>query len=44
MLDTSNIRNQFPTLFQKVYEKPLVYLDNAATTQKPQKVIDAVQK
>lgn len=44
MLDTSNIRTQFPTLFQKVYEKPLVYLDNAATTQKPQKVIDAVQK
>ena len=44
MLNTSNIRNQFPTLFQKVYEKPLVYLDNAATTQKPQKVIDAVQK
>ena len=44
MLDTSNIRTQFPTLFQKVYGKPLVYLDNAATTQKPQKVIDAVQK
>ena len=43
MLDTSNIRTQFPTLFQKVYKKPLVYLDNAATTQKPQKVIDAVQ-
>lgn len=43
MLDTSKIRTQFPTLFQEVYKKPLVYLDNAATTQKPQKVIDAVQ-
>jgi cysteine desulfurase/selenocysteine lyase len=43
MLDTSKIRTQFPTLFQEVYGKPLVYLDNAATTQKPKKVIDAVQ-
>lgn len=43
MLDTSKIRTQFPALFQEVYKKPLVYLDNAATTQKPQKVIDAVQ-
>ncbi len=33
-------RNDFPLLQQKVHNKPLVYLDNAATTQKPQQVID----
>ncbi|MBU1009962.1 MAG: SufS family cysteine desulfurase [Bacteroidetes bacterium] len=33
------IRNDFPALHQKVYNKPLVYLDNAATTQKPSVVI-----
>ncbi|MDQ6978756.1 MAG: cysteine desulfurase [Mariprofundaceae bacterium] len=37
-----DIRNDFPILQQQVYGKPLVYLDNAATTQKPQVVIDAV--
>ena len=36
------IRNQFPILDQNVYGKPLVYLDNAATTQKPQCVIDTL--
>lgn len=36
------LRNQFPTLNQKVHGRPLVYLDNAATTQKPQRVIDSV--
>jgi cysteine desulfurase/selenocysteine lyase len=36
------IRGDFPILHEKVYGKPLVYLDNAATTQKPQSVIDAV--
>lgn len=35
-------RNDFPILKQTVYNKPLVYLDNAATTQKPQQVIDAI--
>ena len=40
MLDVSKIRNQFPVLDQQVYGKPLVYLDNAATTQKPLCVID----
>ena len=35
-------RNDFPILQQTVYSKPLVYLDNAATTQKPQEVIDAI--
>ncbi len=37
-----SIRDQFPILNQRVYGKPLVYLDNGATTQKPQMVIDAV--
>ncbi len=36
------IRQDFPILHQEIYNKPLVYLDNAATTQKPQIVIDAV--
>lgn len=36
------IRRDFPILGRKVYNKPLVYLDNAATTQKPQIVIDAI--
>lgn len=40
MLNTDDIRKQFPILTEKVYGKPLVYLDNAATTQKPQCVID----
>ena len=42
-LDLETIRSQFPALHQKVHGKPLVYLDNAATTQKPRAVIDAVQ-
>ena len=37
-----NIRHLFPILDQQVYGKPLIYLDNAATTQKPQQVIDAL--
>ncbi|MCQ2300660.1 MAG: cysteine desulfurase [Bacteroidales bacterium] len=36
------IRKQFPILDTQVYGKPLVYFDNAATTQKPQQVIDAL--
>ena len=36
------IRNDFPILAQKIYGKELVYFDNAATTQKPQQVIDAI--
>lgn len=35
-------RNDFPILSTTVYNKPLVYLDNAATTQKPQVVLDAI--
>ena len=37
------IRAAFPALHQQVHGKPLVYLDNAATTQKPQAVIDALR-
>lgn len=41
-LDLAALRAQFPILSRKVDGKPLVYLDNAATTQKPQAVIDAL--
>ena len=40
MLDLQSIRQQFPVLDQQVYGKPLVYFDNAATTQKPLCVIE----
>ena len=40
--DVFRIRGDFPILRQKVHGKPLVYLDNAATAQKPQAVIDAI--
>jgi cysteine desulfurase/selenocysteine lyase len=40
--DVQRIRQDFPILSQKIHGKPLVYLDNAATTQKPQAVIDAM--
>jgi cysteine desulfurase / selenocysteine lyase len=42
--DVEKIRGDFPILRQKVRGKPLVYLDNAATSQKPQEVIDAVRR
>ncbi|MDQ6981571.1 MAG: cysteine desulfurase [Mariprofundus sp.] len=42
MFDIEKIRGDFPILKQEIYGKPLAYLDNAATTQKPQCVIDAV--
>jgi cysteine desulfurase/selenocysteine lyase len=41
-LDISKIREQFPVLHQQVNGSPLVYFDNAATTQKPQVVLDAL--
>src|SRR5690606_22540633 len=44
MFDIQNIRSQFPILSQKVNGKPLVYLDNAATSQKPLSVLDSWQK
>jgi cysteine desulfurase/selenocysteine lyase len=42
--DVEKIRADFPVLKQKIHGKPLVYLDNAATAQKPQSVIDAIIK
>ena len=44
MKDIAEIRADFPILSRKVYDKPLVYFDNGATTQKPQCVIDAVNE
>ena len=44
MIDVERIRRDFPILGREVYNKPLVYLDNAATTQKPQCVIDAISE
>lgn len=40
----SHVRKDFPILKQKVYNKPLIYLDNGATTQKPSVVIDTVSE
>lgn len=42
MLDIQKIREDFPILSRTVYGRPLVYLDNAATTQKPRCVVDAI--
>lgn len=42
MLDIQKIREDFPILHQEIYKKPLVYFDNAATTQKPLSVIRAI--
>jgi cysteine desulfurase/selenocysteine lyase len=42
--DVARIRNDFPILQQKVHGKPLIYFDNGATSQKPQTVIDAVER
>lgn len=42
MFNVEKIRSDFPILNTTVYGKPLVYLDNAATTQKPQSVIEAI--
>uniref|UniRef100_A0A832DUT6 Cysteine desulfurase n=1 Tax=candidate division WWE3 bacterium TaxID=2053526 RepID=A0A832DUT6_UNCKA len=41
-MDVQRIRSDFPILSQKVHGKPLVYLDNAATSQKPAEVIEAI--
>ena len=43
MYDINKIREDFPILGREVYKKPLVYLDNAATTQKPLCVLDAMR-
>ena len=44
MYDINKIRADFPILSREVYGKPLVYLDNAATTQKPLCVLDAMRE
>src|ERR1051326_4382570 len=43
VLDVQRVRRDFPVLHQKVHGKPLVYLDNAAITQKPLAVIEAIE-
>lgn len=43
MFDINTIRQDFPILSREVYKRPLVYLDNAATTQKPLCVLDAMR-
>jgi len=42
--DVEAVRKDFPILSREVYGKPLVYLDNAASAQKPQSVIDAISR
>lgn len=44
MLDINNIRSQFPILNRNVYNRKLVYLDNAATSQTPKRVVEALEK
>lgn len=44
MYDINKVREDFPILSRSVYNKPLVYLDNAATTQKPLCVLDAMRE
>ena len=44
MPDWKNVRDDFPALHQQVNGKPLIYLDNAATTQRPKIVIDALSR
>lgn len=41
-MDIEKIRKDFPILQRKIHDKPLVYLDNAATSQKPRQVIDTI--
>lgn len=42
MYDINTVRKDFPILGREVYKRPLVYLDNAATTQKPRCVVEAI--
>lgn len=43
MIDAKKIKQDFPILFQTVNDEPLIYLDNAATSQKPKQVLEAIQ-
>lgn len=43
LFDLENLRKDFPILATKVHAKPLIYLDNGATAQKPKQVLDAIQ-
>lgn len=43
MLDIQSIREDFPILASQVHGKPLIYLDNAATTQKPRSVVERIE-
>lgn len=42
MYDVNKVREDFPILAREIYGKPLVYLDNGATTQKPRQVVEAM--
>ena len=44
MFDVERVRTEFPILAQEVNGRPLVYLDNGATSQKPRRVIDAIRR
>ena len=44
MYDINKVRQDFPILSREVYGMPLIYLDNAATTQKPLCVLDAMRE
>jgi cysteine desulfurase / selenocysteine lyase len=44
LIDAKPSAEQFPILNREVHGKPLVYFDNAATTQKPQAVLDAIRR
>lgn len=44
IFDIEKIRADFPILRQQIYKRPLIYFDNAATTQKPRQVIEAIRK
>lgn len=44
MFDIQSIRKDFPILEQQIYNKPLIYFDNAATTQKPRCVVEKIER
>jgi hypothetical protein len=44
MYDVKLVREDFPILSREIYGKPLVYLDNGATTQKPRQVVEEMAK